>query len=153
MLHVTCMCPFCLNGNGECKNKDYVDEWRGFDMNKYQAIAPNFNHLKSIQIRKTVGSCDDFNWNNLVDTLSSKNYEDLELHIARNPLPFLDIHIQDNLCEEDRDNLNMVALHYIPPDAPQGYVPCRIASDRNCFPRALSFVCYRTQEMHLEMRV
>ena len=57
------------------------------------------------------------------------------------------------MTEQDRDYLDLVALHYKLADAPEGYVPCQVGSDGNCFPRALSFICFRNQDSHTEMRV
>ena len=55
------------------------------------------------------------------------------------------------LSEEDGDNLDLVALHYCPSDAPEGYAPCKIGTDGNYFPRTLSFISFRTQEMYTKM--
>ena len=68
-------------------------------------------------------------------------------------MPFLDCHVNLNLSENDRQYLDLVALHYIPSDAPEGLAPCKIDTDGNCFPRTLSFICFQSEEMHLEFRV
>ena len=44
-----------------------------------------------------------------------------------------------NLTDSDRDEIDLVALHYIPQDAPEGYVPCKIFGDGNCHPRNTKF--------------
>ena len=151
---VVCLCPGCLHGDSICKFSDYVDNWRGFDMKKYDDCPPNFDLWNSVQIRKTVGSREDYSWGDVRTILASQTtFEDLHAYVKRNPLPFFDCHIDNTLSERDRRHLDFVALHYRPEDAPESYAPCHIASDGNCFPRALSFICFRSQEMHTELRV
>ena len=151
---VVCLCPGCLHGDSECKNLNYADKWRGFNMKEYVDIEPDLRHWKSVQIRKTVGSRDDYSWDGVLTIIGEKNsFDELAEHVRKNPLPFFDFHINDILTEQDRDYLDLVALHYKPADAPEGYVPCEVGSDGNCFPRALSFICFRNQDSHTEMRV
>ena len=71
----------------------------------------------------------------------------------KNPLPFFDCHIDLNLSDRDRDRIDPVALHYVPADAPEGLVPCTIEGDGNCFPRTLSYICFRTQDLDVEFCV
>ena len=68
-------------------------------------------------------------------------------------MPFLDCHIDIKLSEHDRANIDPVALHYVPADASHGLTPCKIAGDGNCFPRTLSYICFRSQENDAEFRV
>ena len=151
---VVCLCPGCLNGTSDCKNSDYCDNWRGFNMNTYTDIEPNLDRWASVVIRKTVGDRADYDWSETLTELAAKNsFEELLDYAKKNPVPFLDCHINNILSENDRDHLDLVALHYRPPDAPDDFVPCKIGSDGNCFPRTLSFLCFRTQENHVEMRV
>ena len=108
----------------------------------------------SVKIRKTVGSRDDYSWEDVQAILSSySNYEDLSEYVKENPLPFFDVNIDLILHDHDRSHLDPVALHYIPHDAPQGFASCKIQGDGNCFPRTLSFICFRNEYMHHEFRV
>ena len=151
---VVCLCPGCLHGDSECKNLNYADKWRGFDMKEYVDIEPDFRHWKSVQIHKTVGSRDDYSWDGVLAIIGEKNsFDEVAEYVRKNPLPFFDFHINDILTEQDRDYFDLVALHYKPADAPEGYVPCEVGSDGNCFPRALSFICFRNQDSHTEMHV
>ena len=151
---VMCMCSGCLHGDSECKQPNYIDEWRGFDMDKFKQINADLNLWKSIKIRKTVGGRDDYAWEDVRDILAGMvTFEEVVCYVQRNPLPFFDFHINETLLEEDRDFLDLVALHYKPTDAPEGFVPCKIQGDGNCFPRSLSFICFKLQDMHVEMRV
>ena len=151
---VVCLCPGCLHGDSECKYPDYVDKWRGFDMKKYENIETNLHLWQSVAIRKTVGSREDYAWQDVREILQSFNdFDALQKYIKRNPLPFLDCHVNLNLSENDRQYLDLVALHYIPSDAPEGLAPCKIDTDGNCFPRTLSFICFQSEEMHIEFHV
>ena len=51
-----------LNGTSDCKNSDYSDNWRGFNMNTYTDIEPNLDRWVSVVIRKTVGNRADYDW-------------------------------------------------------------------------------------------
>ena len=151
---VVCLCSGCLHGDSACKYSDYVDDWRGFDMNTFEETEVDLNFWKSVQIRKTVGSHEDYAWQDVQAILQSfNNYAELSEYVKMNPLPFFDCHIDLTLHERDRQHLDYVALHYLPDDAPQGYAACKIGSDGNCFPRAVSFICFRNQNMHCEFRV
>ena len=152
--NIVCMCSSCLLGSGECRKENYVDSWRGFNMGDYKEAEPDFTLWKSPVIRKTLGSREDYAWNAVLEILASMNsFDELQGYISHNPLPFFDFHINNILHEADREHLDLVALHYLPDDAPDGFVPCSIVGDGNCFPRSLSFLCFRSQEMHIEMRV
>ena len=152
--HITCLCPGCLHGDSECKKAEYVDSWIGFDMSTFMEIDADLNLWKSIKIRKNVGCREDYNWENVWDVLANMNtFEELAEYVKKNRLPFLDFHINDSLSENDRDHLDLVALHYKPNDAPQDLVPCKIYADGNCLPRTLSFICFHSENMHTEMCV
>ena len=68
-------------------------------------------------------------------------------------MPFFDCHIDLKLSECDRENIDPVALHYVPADAPQGFTPCKIVGNGNCFPRTLSYICFRNEGMDDEFCV
>ena len=44
---ILCLCPGCLHGGSECKNVNYADKWRGFDMNNFQDKS---NPLKLVRV-------------------------------------------------------------------------------------------------------
>ena len=151
---IICLCPGCLHGDSECKNTSYLDNWRGFDMHKFEDIPEDLTLWKSIKIRKIVGCREEYNWTSALRTLGTKtSFNDLQEYVKKNPLPFLDCHIDENLSQSETDHLDLVALHYKPHDAPEGYAPCKIIGDGNCFPRALSYICFKNQDSHKEMRV
>ena len=147
---VVCLCTGCLHGDSTCKNS----KWRGFDMASGKEVDVDLGFWNSVVICKTVGSREDYEWEDVRAIIDSyTNYNDLQEYVKRNPLPFFDCHIDLVLSAHDRDNIDNVALHYLPTDAPEGFVPCRIGSDGNCFPRTLSYICFRNQRMHIEFRV
>ena len=45
-----------------------------------------------------------------------------------------------------------MALHYLPDDAPDSFAPITIEGDGNCFPRAISYLLFRTQDRHPDIR-
>ena len=152
--NVVCLCTGCLHGDSKCKYPEYVDKWRGCNMTKGTDIPTSFQLWKSVRIRKTVGSQEDYGWEDVRAILHAfEDFDALQAYIKRNPLPFFDCHINLQLSECDRQHLDLVALHYIPPDAPEGLAPCTIGSDGNCFPRTLSFICFRSEAMHVEFHV
>ena len=149
-----CLCPGCLHGDSECKYVDYVDSWQGFDMMNYKNTEVDLTYWNSVVIRKTVGSREDYAWDDVMAIVCSvRTYNEVNEYVKKNPLPFFDCHIDLTLSERDTDHIDPVALHYMPDDVPGGLVPCRIQGDGNCFPRSLSFICFRNQEMHTEFRM
>ena len=151
---VVCLCTGCLHGDSACKYSDYVDEWRGFDMLKFKDINVNMSLWNLVNIHKKMGSCEEFKWEDVRAILQSfSDYDEALAYVKKNPLPFLDCHIDIKLSEHDRENIDPVALHYVPADASCGLTPCKIAGDGNCFPRTLSYICFRSQENDAEFRV
>ena len=122
------------------RKQNVLDSWRGFDMHKYIEIDADLNLWKSVKIHKNVGCREDYNWENVWDVLANMNtFEELAEYIKKNPLPFLDFHINDSLSENDRDDLDLVALHYKPNDAPQDLFPCKIYADGNMLTQNTEF--------------
>ena len=123
-------------------------------MHKFEDIPEDLALWKSIKIRKIVGCREEYNWTSALRTLGTKtSFNDLQEYVKKNPLPFLDCHIDENLSQSETDHLDLVSLHYKPHDAPEGHAPCKIVGDGNCFPRALSYICFKNQDSHKEMRV
>ena len=57
-----CLCPACLHGEGDCKNGNYIDNWRGFDMNKSEDIPADLTLWKSCKICKNIGCREEYEW-------------------------------------------------------------------------------------------
>ena len=92
-------------------------------------------------------------WCQHIEELSKLNsLNDIREYIAANPLPQIVCTIDTNMSEQDKELLDYVALHYLPRDAPNGFAPVAVIGDGNCFCRAISFLLFRTQEKHHEVR-
>ena len=57
------------------------------------------------------------------------------------------------MTEAAKANLDFVALHYLPHDAPDSYALYQIVGDGNCYPRSVSFLVFGTQDRHIEIHV
>ena len=151
---VVCLCAGCLHCDGICKYSDYVDEWRGFDMQTHKEAPITMELWNSVKIHKTVGSRDDYSWEDVWAIVNSyNNYEALSEYVKKNPLPFFDVNIDLILHDQERSHIDPVVLHYIPHDATVGFAPYKIEGDGYCFPRTLSSICFRNELMHAEFHV
>ena len=74
-----------------------------------------------------------------------RNFEQLVAYVNSNPLPEFEGVPNVNMTEADKANLNFVALHHLPNDAPDGFAPISIERNGNCFPRTVSYteICVR----------
>ena len=70
---------------------------------------------------------------------SIRSYDELALCINNNPLLAF--------------NLDMVALHCLPDDAPEIIAPVSIEGDGNCFPGSISYLLYKTERRYMEIDV
>ena len=92
-------------------------------------------------------------WEKYHSTISHhKYYRTLELEISR-----LNVHaIQSTLivdCYLSGDEVDRIALSFLPEDAPEGLVPIICGSDGNCFCRAISRLIYGNEDHYMEIRV
>ena len=62
------------------------------------------------------------------------NFDDLAAYVKQNPLPCFSDEPNDRVLQQELHNLDMVALHHIPNDAPQRVAPVSVEGDGNCFP-------------------
>ena len=56
------------------------------------------------------------------------------------------------MSESDKSNLDFVALHHLPSDVPDSFAPVRVLGDGNCFCRAVSYLLFRNESRHAEIR-
>ena len=80
------------------------------------------------------------------------NFTALKNYIETNTIPPLVCDINLNMSQQDKQFLDYVAPHYLPNDVPDSYAPVSIQGDGNCFPRAISYLLFRTQDRHPEIR-
>ena len=64
---------------------------------------------------------------------SLSSYNELQEYVNKNPLPNFNDEPNDTIAQEEINNLDMVALHHIPHDAPQRIAPVSVEGDGNCF--------------------
>ena len=93
------------------------------------------------------------NWQNRSAALSAVNtFEELVAYVNNNPLPCFTDEANDTITQEIQ-NLDMVALHHIPDDAPHRIAPISVEGDGNCFPRTISYLLYKSESRYMEIRV
>ena len=84
---------------------------------------------------------------------SLSSYNELQEYVNKNPLPNFNDEPNDTIAQEEINNLEMVALHHIPHDAPQRIAPVSVEGDGNCFPRTISYLLYKTERRYMEICV
>ena len=84
---------------------------------------------------------------------SISNFDDLQQYVNSNPLPNFEGLPNVNMTEEDKVNLDFVALHHLPNDTLDGFAPISIEGDRNCFPRTVCYILQKNQAHHKEIYV
>ena len=52
----------------------------------------------------------------------------------------------------EMENLDLVALHHVPNDAPRNVSPIQIEGDGNWFLRSISYILYKSQNHYMEVR-
>ena len=149
-----CTCNDCVQGTGNCTNNVYPQAWRAYSIAKWKAVKPDLRKwCISSEIIDMQNSTRALTWEDRVNALTACNsYAELHTYVSQNPLPGLECNISLNMSQQDMDQIDFVALHYSPSDAPASCAPVCIIGDGNCFPRTLSYILFRTQDRHLEMR-
>ena len=151
-----CCCDGCMHG-GECTNNICPEAWKAFSMTKKCKVQVSLRkwNLSNPQIRKITRGIDgDYNWEEILDVMSCMlSFEQLEAYVKSSELPPLQYTLQTTMTEALKSKLDFVALHYLPPDAPDSYAPLEIVGDGNCFPRTVSFMLFGTEGRHIEIRV
>ena len=147
-----CCCDGCFHGEEECTNDVYPNNWKGFNLVKKKFTNPDLTHWNVANpIPMPVSR--QVNWEECICKLSNfTNFTALKNYVVHNSIPPLVCDINLNMSEQDKQLLNYVALHYLPDDAPDSFAPVSILGDGNCFPRAISYLLFRTQERHVEIR-
>ena len=59
----------------------------------------------------------------------------------------------DAIAQQEIINLDVVALHHLPDDAPERIAPISVEGDGNCFPRTISYLLYKAERRYMEIRV
>ena len=154
----SCCCQGCLQGDEPCSNVICPDDWKQYNLrtkNFQKADRKWWLDICQDQIHKIQGRAadepdnniqDEFDWAQKVACIGSlSSYNELQEYVNNNPLPNLNDEPNDTIAQEEINNLDMVALHHIPHDAPQRIAPVSVEGDGNCFPRAISYLLYKTE--------
>ena len=151
----SCCCKGCLHGDEDCSNVVCPDEWKEYNFtNKKFGKANRKWWLDTCndQIHKIQENSaseqnpniqQDVDWAGIVACMSAlTTYDQLVQYVNNHPLPEFTDEPNDAIAQEEIYNLNMVALHHIPHDAPHRVAPISVEGDGNCFPRTDSYLLY-----------
>ena len=95
----------------------------------------------------------NINWDRCRNEMSSlQTFQDLQAYINNNPLPDLVWEPKYTMSAAEMENLDLVALHHVPNDAPRNVSPIEIEGNGNCFPWTISYILYKTQDHYMEIR-
>ena len=77
-------------------------------MLNYKEVDFDISFWKSVNIRKSFRSREDYSWEDVQCILEScRTYEEALEYAKKNPLPFFDCHIDLNLSDRDRDRIDL----------------------------------------------
>ena len=132
---------------GECTNNICPEPWKAYSMAKKCKVPVSLRkwNLSNLQICKiTIDG--DYKWAEILDAMSCMlSFQKLEAYVKSSELPPLQYTLQTTMMEALKSKLDFVALHYLPPDALDSYVPLDKVGDGNCFPELLAS-CYLAQK-------
>ena len=157
----TCCCFGCLQGTIPCQNTICPSEWEAFDLQKKKTVDANLKHwfggeITNAQMHNIYNAqIHNIDWNAILQRLSEqRSFVQVKRYVNGNPIPDLIIcEPNDNLMPQETLNLDLVAMHYMPSDMPAGLAPINIEGDGNCFPRTISYLLSKLQQLYTEMRV
>ena len=136
-----CCCTGCLRRTGHCDNTEYTDSWQAFNMQNRKPVKPNWN------IGRTLISNLPPTWQERLQQMHlTRGYDALQQYIHSNPIPALQMTCDQHLSQTDKNRIDYIALHHLPSDAPENYVPVCIHGDGNYFPCACSYLACRNED-------
>ena len=154
----------CLQRDEPCSNVVCPDEWKEYDFTTTKFGKANrklWLDISTDQICKLQGNAvgqenqnrqEEVDWQGKVAAMSSiKSYDDLEQYVNNNPLPAFNDEPNDSIVQQESSNLDMVALHHLPDDAPKRTAPVSVEGDGNHFPRTISYLLYKSERRYMEM--
>ena len=127
MRRVLCCCRPCMKQQGQCENIDICDEWKAFNMQSKKSVPVSWTLWEGqLNCHNTCIPQATKTWEQRLNDMSFRDFEQLEQYIVRNPLPEMErLTIDDAMLQSDKDLLDFVALHHLPKDAPDGYAPVK----------------------------
>ena len=91
---------------------------------------------------------EEVDWRGKIAVISSiRSYDELAQYVNNNTLPAFNDEPNDAIAQQEINNLDMVALHHLPDDAPERIVPISVEGDGNCY------LLYKTERRYMEIRV
>ena len=75
-----------------------------------------------------------------------RTYEELAQYVNNHPLPAFNDQPNDAIVQQEINNLDMVALHHLPGDAPERIAPVS-------FPRTINYLLYKTERRYMVIHV
>ena len=149
-----CGCKGCLHGDGPCVNEVCPQDWWAYDLKNKKYVNPILDTW-NVQLTCKIPLFEQNAnyWLEQIQELSKiVSYRTLQDHIETNPLPHLIFKRDIIMSESDKSNLDFVALHHFPSDVPDSFAPVSVLGDGNCFCRAVSYLLFRNESRHAEIR-
>ena len=92
-------------------------------------------------------------WATCINEMSSiQTFTDLQVYVNNNPFLEFVCEPKYTMSATEMENLDLVALHDVPNDAPRNVSPIQIEGDGNCFLRSISYILYKSQNHYMEVR-
>ena len=150
----TCCCVGCLHGDEPCSNDVCPDEWQGYSFKRNKFVEPNLDfwfHDREPDL--SILRVENVDWATRINEMSSiRTFTDLQVYVNNNLLPEFVCEPKYTMSAAEMENLDLVALHHVPNDAPRNVSPIQIEGDGNCFPRSISYILYKSQNHYMEVR-
>ena len=131
------------------------EQWKGYDLAQKKFVDPDLTFwLRDNLCTDEQEPIVEVTWDERLAQMSRlSTFEQLVANVNSNPLPDFEGVPNVNMTEADKANLDFVALHHLPNDAPDGFIPISIEGDGNCFPRTVSYILQKDQAHHKEIHV
>ena len=143
----TCCCVGCLHGDEPCSNDVCPDEWQGYSFKRDKFMEPNLDfwfHDREPDLH--ILHVENVDWATHINEMSSiQLFTDLQVYVNNNPLLEFVCEPKYTMSAAEMENLDLVALHHVPNDAPRNVSPIQIEGDGNCFPRSISYICTKAK--------
>ena len=147
-----CCCYNCIHGTGPCTNDVCPEGWTAYDLRACKLVAPNLQKWCASNVPHNLHNIVSLSWADCLLALGScVTFTALVQYISQNPLPPLVCNINTEILPAESNEIDFVALHYLPCDVPHSFAPIKIIGDGNCFPRTLSYLLFKDQEHYQEM--
>ena len=115
----SCHCVGCLHGEEECTKLMCRDDWKGYNFKTNKFRKPNLDFWFRDREHTDIFCVASISWVQHINRMSCFwSFSDLEEYVRSNPLPAFLGQPHSNMTNAEMDDLDLVALHHIPNDAP-----------------------------------